>query len=110
MDGMHPLLRSSLGLFREAIAPVSESIWWAPDAGLYWCNSLEGTIHLSVLGAAITGVDDRILRVPPVLAAFAPAPEGFVVAGASAVAVVNANGGFVRTLARITHRNDQVRF
>jgi hypothetical protein len=54
MDGMHPLLRSSLGLFREAIAPVSESIWWAQDEGLYWCNSREGTIHRSALGASMT--------------------------------------------------------
>jgi YD repeat-containing protein len=32
------------------------------------------------------------------------------VAGVNAVAVVNASGGFLHTLARITHKNDQVRF
>lgn len=110
MDGMHPLLRSGLGLFREAIAPVAESIWWGPDDSLYWCNSLEGSIHLSQLGTANNGLDDRILRVPPILAAFAPAPEGYVIAGANAVAMVNANGGFVRTLARVPHATDQIRF
>jgi sugar lactone lactonase YvrE len=110
MDGMHPLLKSGLGLFREAIAPVSESIWWGPNEGLYWCNSLEGTIHVSALGTAINGLDDRILRVPPILAAFAPAPDGFVVAGENAVALVNPVGGFLRTLARIPHRGEQVRF
>jgi sugar lactone lactonase YvrE len=110
MDGTHPLLRSGLGLFREAIAPVAESIWWGPDDSLYWCNSLEGTIHISPLGSPVTGVSDRILRVPPILAAFAPAPDGYVIAGANAVAVVNPLGGFVRTLSRIPHATEQIRF
>jgi sugar lactone lactonase YvrE len=110
MDGMHPLLRSGLGLFREAIAPVSESIWWGPGDSLYWCNSLEGSIHISALGTAINGLDDRVTRVPPILAAFAPAPDGYVIAGVNAVAIVSPLGGFVRTLARVPHASDQIRF
>jgi YD repeat-containing protein len=110
MEGTHPLLRSGLGLFREALAPVAESIWWGPDDSLYWCNSLEGTIHISTLGSPVNGVSDRILRVPPILAAFAPAPDGYVITGANAVAVVNPLGGFVRTLARIPHATEEIRF
>jgi sugar lactone lactonase YvrE len=110
MDGMHPLLRSAIGLFREAPAPVAESIWWGSDGGLYWCDTLAGTINLSALGAPVNGIDDRTLRLPPILAAFAPAPDGFVIAGRDAVALVNPLGGFIRTLARISHKTDQIRF
>jgi sugar lactone lactonase YvrE len=110
MDGMHPLLRSALGLFREATATAAESTWWDPSGGLYWCNSEAGTIHFSALGAAISGADDRVIKLPPLLAAFAPAPDGFVIAGKNAVAVVGPVGKFLRTLARIEHRDDQIRF
>jgi sugar lactone lactonase YvrE len=110
MDGMHPLLRSGLGLFREATVPVAESMWWGPSGGLYWCNSEAGTLHFSALGAAVSGVDDKVLRLPPLLAAFAPAPDGFVIAGVNAVAVVNPLGVFMRTLARVPHKTDQIRF
>lgn len=110
MDVTHPLLRSALGLFREATAPVAESVWWDPSGGLYWCNSEAGTIHLSVLGAAVSGVDDKVFRMPLPIAAFAPAPSGFVIAGKNAVALVNPLGGFQRTLARIPHKTDQIRF
>jgi sugar lactone lactonase YvrE len=110
MDGMHPLLTSSLGLFREATVPVAESMWWDPTGGLYWCNSEAGTLHFSALGTAVSGADDRVLRLPPPLAAFAPAPDGFVIAGKNAVAVVGPLGAFLRTLARIPHETDQIRF
>lgn len=110
MDGVHPLLRSAIGLFREASAPVAESIWWGPQGGLYWCDTLTGVITLSALGAPVNGIDDRTLRVPPILAAFAPAPDGFVVAGRDAVALINPLGGFIRTLARVSHKTDQIRF
>jgi len=110
MDGMHPLLRSALGLFREATATAAESTWWDPSGGLYWCNSEAGTIHFSPLGAAVSGADDRVIKLPPLLAAFAPAPDGFVIAGKNAVALVNPAGRFLRTLARIEHSDDQIRF
>jgi YD repeat-containing protein len=110
MSGMHPLLKSGLGLFREASADGAESMWWDSAGGLYWCNSRAGTVHLSSLGDAVSGADDTVLRLPPVIAAFAPAPDGFVIAGKSAVALVNPRGVFQRTLARVTHPNDQVHF
>ena len=110
MDGMHPLLRSGLGLFRDATAPVAESMWWDPSGGLYWCNSEAGTLTFSALGTAVNGADDRVLKLPPPLAAVAPASEGFVIAGKNAVALVNPLGAFVRTLARVTHKTDQIRF
>ena len=100
MDGMHPLLRSGLGLFREATVPVAESMWWDPSGGLYWCNSEAGTLSFSALGAPVSGVDDKVMKLPPLLAAFAPAPDGFVIAGKNAVALVNPLGAFLRTLAR----------
>jgi sugar lactone lactonase YvrE len=110
MDGMHPLLRSALGLFREASATAAESMWWDSSGGLYWCNSEAGTIHFGAIGSVVTGADDRVIKLPPLLAAFAPAPEGFVIAGKNAVAVVSPAGGFLRTLARIPHKDEQVRF
>ena len=110
MDGTHPLLRSALGLFREATAPAAESLWWASSGGLYWCNSEAGTIHFSALGAAVSGADDTVIKLPPLLAAFAPAPAGFVIAGKNAVALVSALGAFQRTLARIPHKDEQIRF
>jgi len=109
MVGMHPLLRSGLGLFREATVSVAESMWWDPSGGLYWCNSQAGTLHFSALGAAVSGVDDKVIRLPSLLAAFAPAPDGFVIAGTNAVALVNPLGGFIRTLARIPHETDNMR-
>ena len=110
MDGLHPLLRSALGLFREPTAPAAESVWWDASGGLYWCNSEAGTIHFSPLGAAVGGTDDRVIKLPPLLAAFAPAPDGFVIAGKNAVAVVSPVGAFLRTLARVPHKTDQIRF
>jgi len=110
MDGMHPLVRSALGLFREANGTAAESVWWDPSGGLYWCISEAGTLHFSALGAAIDGTEDRVVKLPPILAAFAPAPSGFVIAGASAVALVSSTGTFKRTLARISHGSDQIRF
>ena len=107
---MHPLLTSGLGLFREATAPVAESMWWDPRGGVYWCNSEAGTLSFSALGAAVSGADDTVLRLPPLLAAFAPAPDGFVIVGKNAVALVNPLGTFLRTLARIPHKTDQIRF
>jgi sugar lactone lactonase YvrE len=110
MDGMHPMLRSALGLFRAASSNAAESMWWDTSGGLYWCNSEAGTIHCGSLGSVVTGADDRVIRVPPLLAAFAPAPEGFVIASKNAVAVVGPTGGFLRTLARIQHKEEQIRF
>jgi sugar lactone lactonase YvrE len=110
MDGMHPLLRSGLGLFREATATAVESLWWDSSGGLFWCNSEAGTIHFSALGAAVSGVDDTVVRLPPILAAFAPTSDGFVIAGKDAVAVVSQTGTFLRTLARIHHKEEQIRF
>jgi sugar lactone lactonase YvrE len=110
MDGLHPLLRSGLGLFREATAPAAESVWWDSRAGLYWCNPEAGTLHCSSLGDAVSGADDKVLRLPPLLAAFAPAPDGFVITGRNAVAVVSPVGAFLRTLARIPHKTEQIRF
>lgn len=110
MNGMHPLLRSALGLFREPTATTAESAWWDPSGGLYWCNSETGTIHFSALGAAVDGSDDTVLRLPPPLAAFAPSPTGFVIASKNAVALVSPAGAFLRTLARVTHKDDEIRF
>jgi sugar lactone lactonase YvrE len=110
MAGMHPFLRSALGLFREANSTAAESTWWDPSGGLYWCVSEAGTLHFSPLGAATDGSEDRVLRLPPLLAAFAPAPSGFVIAGRNAVALVSAAGAFQRTLARIPHDDEQIRF
>ena len=110
MDGLHPLLRSALGLFREPTATAAESVWWDPSGGLFWCNPEAGTIHFSSLGAPVSGTDDRVIKLPPLLAAFAPAPEGFVIAGKNAIAVVSPVGTFLRTLARIAHATDQIRF
>jgi sugar lactone lactonase YvrE len=110
MDGTHPMVRSALGLFREASTTAAESLWWDPSGGLYWCNSEAGTIHFSALGAAISGADDKVVKLPPLLAAFAPAPSGFIIAGKNAVALVSPLGVFQRTLARINHEDDQIRF
>jgi sugar lactone lactonase YvrE len=110
MDGMHPLLRSALGLFRAASSFAAESLWWDPSGGLYWCMPDVGTLHFSLLGAAVSGADDRVLTLPPRLAAFAPAPNGFVIAGRNAVALVSPLGSFQRTLARIQHPDDHISF
>jgi sugar lactone lactonase YvrE len=97
-------------LFREATSTVAESMWWDPSGGLYWCVSEAGTVHFGALGAPVSGVDDRVLKLPPLLAAFAPAPDGFVIAGRNAVALVSPLGAFERTLARIQHEDEHVRF
>jgi sugar lactone lactonase YvrE len=110
MDGLHPLLRSALGLFRAASSTAAESLWWDPSGGLYWCVSETGALHFSSLGAPVDGAADTVLKLPPLLAAFAPAPEGFVVAGKNAVALVGLNGSFQRTLARIHHEDEHTRF
>ena len=110
MDGSRPLLTSALGLFREPTAPAAESPWWDDRGGLYWCNPEAGTIHFSALGDAVSGTDDTVITIPPLLAAFAPAPDGFVIAGKSAVAVVSPIGTFLRTLARIPHKTERIRF
>jgi sugar lactone lactonase YvrE len=85
-------------------------MWWDSSGGLCWCSPELGTIHFGALGSAVSGADDRVIKLPPLLAAFAPAPDGFVIAGKNAVAVVGPTGGFLRTLARIPHRDEQVRF
>lgn len=110
MDGLHPMLRSALGLFREARAPAAESMWWSPGGGLYWCIPEAGTLHFSSLGAAVSGVEDKFLQLPPLLAAFAPAPGGFVIAGKNAVALVGPTGSFLRTIARIPLSDEHARF
>jgi sugar lactone lactonase YvrE len=110
MDGTNPMLRSALGLFRESRAPAAESMWWSPGGGLYWCIPEAGTLHFSALGAAVSGAEDKFLQLPPLLAAFAPAPQGFVIAGRNAVALVGATGAFLRTIARIPLADEHVRF
>jgi sugar lactone lactonase YvrE len=110
MDGSHPPLKSALGLFREPTSAAAESVWWDPSGGLYWCDPEAGTIHFSALGLPVSGADDGVIKLPPLLAAFAPAPGGFVIAGKNAVALVGPTGAFLRTLARIPHKTEQIRF
>jgi sugar lactone lactonase YvrE len=110
MVDLHPLFRSGLGHFRDAKATAAVSLWWDPAGALYWCDSASGAVRRSELGGATNGSDDGAIPLPPPLAAFAPAPEGFVIAGRNAVALVSLAGTFVRALARVPFASDSLRF
>jgi sugar lactone lactonase YvrE len=110
MVELHPLFRSGLGLFREAKSAAARSLWWDPAGALYWCDPAIGAVHRGALGGATNGSDDGAIALPPPLAAFAPASDGFVIAGRNAVALVSRTGGFLRALARVPLENDGFRF
>jgi sugar lactone lactonase YvrE len=110
MASLHPLFRSGLGLFRDAKAASAGSLWWDPIGALYWCDQASGAVRRSELGGATNGSDDGAITLPPPLAVFAPAPDGFVIAGRNAVALVSPAGSFLRALARVPFASDTVRF
>jgi sugar lactone lactonase YvrE len=110
MASLHPLFRSGLGLFRDAKAASAGSLWWDPSGALYWCDQASGAVRRSELGGPTNGADDGAITLPPPLAVFAPAPDGFVIAGRNAVALVGPTGSFLRALARVPFASDTVRF
>jgi sugar lactone lactonase YvrE len=110
MVDLHPLFRSGIGLFRDAKAASAGSLWWDPSGALYWCDQTSGAVRRSELGGATNGSDDGAITLPPPLAVFAPAPDGFVVAGRNAVALVSPTGSFLRALARVPFSSDTIRF
>lgn len=110
MASLHALFRSGLGLFRDAKSVSAGSLWWDPSGALYWCDQASGAVRRSELGGATNGTDDGAITLPPPLAVFAPAPDGFVIAGRNAVALVSPTGSFLRALARVPFASDTVRF
>jgi sugar lactone lactonase YvrE len=107
---VHTMLRSHLRVFREAKSILAESIWWNPLGALEWCDIDTGVIHSSPLHGLLDGSEDRVLELPPPVAAFQPAGDGYVVADRDTVFLVDAGGANHRTLARIEHASDGIRF
>jgi sugar lactone lactonase YvrE len=104
------MLRSDLRVFREAKSIIAESIWWKSSGAVEWCDIDTGVIHSSPLEGAPDGSDDHLLELPPPVAAFQPADDGYVVADRDTVFLVDTVGANRRTLARIVHASDSVRF
>ncbi|HEY4267893.1 MAG TPA: SMP-30/gluconolactonase/LRE family protein [Galbitalea sp.] len=107
---VHALLRSDPRVFRDARSIIAESIWWNPSGALEWCDIDAGVIHSSPLDGPADGSADRLLELPPPIAAFQPADEGYVVADLDSVFLVGADGSNRRTLARVEYASGGIRF
>lgn len=107
---MGSVLRSEVGVFREARSIIAESIWWNPSGALEWCDIDAGTLHRSPLEGPLDGSGDRVLELTPPIAGFQPASRGYVVADARTVFLVDGEGRRRRSLATVSHRHDGIRF
>lgn len=101
-------------LWRDSRAILAESLWWdadvVPGGALRWCDITSGTLHTSPLEGAPDGSDDRVVRVPPPLASFAPVRRGGFVAGLDdRIVLLDEAGGIPRTVASVEHAHEGMR-
>jgi sugar lactone lactonase YvrE len=104
------LLRSEVRVFRDAESIIAESIWWNPSGVLEWCDIDTGVIHSSPLDGPLDGTADQFLELPPPIAAFQPAGDGYIVADRDSVFLVDRDGANRSTLATVDHASDAIRF
>ena len=97
----------SVELYRDTRAVLVESLWWDADArAMRFADITAGLLHTAYLD----GRDGAPISVPPPLASFQPASNGFVAALGDRVVLLDGAGTVTRELARVEHAEQLMRF
>ena len=115
--------------FRRADAILGESLVYAPDAGMLWCDITAGLLHVSPIAGPEDGSLDTTFALPAPLASFGrraaadvtlspralgphddvPAASGFVASLGDRVVLLDDHGAIERELANIRHSESGLR-